>query len=148
LLPKSQIAATKRRSARLIFVGDLVRGRQQAEQFLDTALATAEHTWQGLAWEANARIAVQRLDRDRARDCIAMALSAVQGFEVPLAAWRVHSTAAEIDEDAGNLQSARAHRDISRTTILQLANSLPAEEPLRQIFLSAPAVAGILNRGS
>jgi len=128
--------------------GDLVRGRQQAEQFLDTALATAEHTWQGLAWEANARIAVKRLDRDRARDCIAMALSAVQGFEVPLAAWRVHSTAAEIDEDAGNLQSARAHRDISRTTILQLANSLPAEGPLRQIFLSAPAVAGILNRGS
>ena len=54
-----------------------------------------------------------------------MALSTVQGFEVPLAAWRVHSTAAEIDEDAGNLQSARSHRDISRTTILQLANSLP-----------------------
>jgi len=77
-----------------------------------------------------------------------MALSTVQGFEVPLAAWRVHSTAAEIDEDAGNLQSAGLHRDISRATILQLANSLPAEEPLRQIFLSAPAVARILNRGS
>jgi hypothetical protein len=128
--------------------GDLVRGRLQAERFLDTALATAERTWQGLAWEANARIAVKRLDRDRARECIAMALSTVQGFEVPLAAWRVHSTAAEIDEDAGNLQSARSHREISRATILQLANSLPAEGPLRQIFLSAPAVARILNRGS
>jgi DNA-binding winged helix-turn-helix (wHTH) protein/tetratricopeptide (TPR) repeat protein len=128
--------------------GDLVRGRQQAERFLDTALATTERTWQGLAWEANARIAVKRLDRDRARDCIAMALSTVQGFEVPLAAWRVHSTAAEIDEDAGNLQSALSHRDISRATILRLANSLPAEGPLRQIFLSAPAVARILNRGS
>jgi len=56
--------------------------------------------------------------------------------------------AAEIDEDAGNLQSARLHRDVSRATILRLANSLPAEEPLRQIFLSAPAVARILNRGS
>jgi hypothetical protein len=72
----------------------------------------------------------------------------VQGFEVPLAAWRVHATAAHIEEESGKLESARFHRDLSRATILQLANSLSEQEPLREIFLSAPAVAQILNRDS
>jgi hypothetical protein len=51
-------------------------------------LATAERSWQVLAWEANARIAMAQLDLDRARDCIAKGLSTMEGFEVPLAAWR------------------------------------------------------------
>ena len=71
----------------------------------------------------------------------------MQGFEVPLAAWQVHATAAHIEEESGNLESARSHLDLSRATIMQLANSLPEEEPLRKIFLSAPAVARVL-RGS
>jgi hypothetical protein len=62
-----------------------------------------------------------------------------------LAAWRVHATAARIDEETGNVEAARSHRNISRLTILRLANSLPEQEPLRAIFLSAPAVAQVLN---
>jgi hypothetical protein len=72
----------------------------------------------------------------------------VQGFEVPLAAWRVHATAADIEEESGNLESARLHRDVSRATIMRLANSLPEQEPLRKIFLSAPTVARVLSRDS
>jgi tetratricopeptide (TPR) repeat protein len=128
--------------------GDRVRARLEAERFLDLALATAERTWQGLAWEINARVALANRDHARARDCIGKAVSTVQGFEVPLAAWRVHATAAHIEEESGNLESVRSHREISRATILRLANSLPEQEPLRQIFLSAPAVARILNSDS
>jgi DNA-binding winged helix-turn-helix (wHTH) protein len=128
--------------------GDRVRAQLEAERFLDMALATAERTWQGLAWEANARVALTNRDRARARDCIGKAVSTVQGFEVPLAAWQVHATAAHIDEESGNLESARSHRNVSRATILRLANSLPEQEPLRKIFLSAPAVARVLNRDS
>jgi hypothetical protein len=62
-----------------------------------------------------------------------------------LAAWRVHATAAHIDEESGNHEAARAHRELSRVTILRLANSLPEKEPLRESFLSAPAVARILD---
>ena len=58
----------------------------------------------------------------------------------------MNATAADIDEQAGDRASAAIHRELSRATIRQLANSLPAEEPLRQTFLSAPAVAKILNR--
>jgi DNA-binding winged helix-turn-helix (wHTH) protein/tetratricopeptide (TPR) repeat protein len=128
--------------------GDRVRARLEAERFLDRALATEERTWQGLAWEINARVALADRDHARASDCIAKAVSTVQGFEVPLAAWKVHATAALIEEESGSLESARSHRNISRTTILRLANSLPEQEPLRKIFLSAPAVAQVLSRDS
>jgi hypothetical protein len=128
--------------------GDLVRARSHAERFLDITLATEERTWQALAWEVNARLAVAERDRAHARVCITKALSTIQGFEAPVAAWPVYATAADIDEQAGNLESAAIHRELSRATIRQLANSMPAEEPLRKIFLSAPAVATILNRHS
>src|SRR6202035_5747183 len=104
--------------------------------------------YQGLAWEINARVALANRDHTHAQDCIGKAVSTVQGFEVPLAAWQVHATAAHIEEESGNLESARLHRDVSRATIVRLANSLPEQEPLREIFLSAPAVARVLSRDS
>jgi DNA-binding winged helix-turn-helix (wHTH) protein len=125
--------------------GDRVRARLEAERLLEMSLATEERTWQGLAWEINARVALANRDEARARDCIARGVSTVQGFEVPLAAWKVHATAAHIEEESGHLESAHLHRDASRTTIMQLANSLPEQEPLRKIFLSAPAVARVLR---
>jgi tetratricopeptide (TPR) repeat protein len=126
--------------------GDRIRAQQEAARFLEKALATEERTWQGLAWEITARVALENGDHTRAREYIGKALSTVQGFEVPLATWRAHATAAHIEEEAGNLESARSHRDSSRATILRLANSLPEHEPLRKIFLDAPAVARVLSR--
>jgi DNA-binding winged helix-turn-helix (wHTH) protein/tetratricopeptide (TPR) repeat protein len=125
--------------------GDRSRAQQEAGRFLEISLATADRHWQGLAWEVNSRMALEIRDLRRAQDCIAKALSVVQGFEVPLAAWRVHATAARIDEESGNLAAARAHREVSRATILRLANSLSEQQALRESFLSAPAVARILN---
>jgi hypothetical protein len=70
----------------------------------------------------------------------------MEDFEVPLAAWRVHATAAACAERAGNRRAARRHRELSRATILELAESLPAEGPLRSTFLSAQAVRVVLDR--
>ena len=36
------------------------------------------------------------------------------------------------------------HRELSRTTIFKLANSLPAKEPLRRTFVSAPVVRNVI----
>jgi tetratricopeptide (TPR) repeat protein len=129
-------------------LGDCAGARQEAERFLNMALTTPECTWQALAWETNARVALESRDKVRARECIGNAIHAVQGFEVPLAAWQVHATAATIEEELGNLEAARFQRDQSCATILRLANSLPQQEPLRKAFLSAPAVARILSRGA
>jgi DNA-binding winged helix-turn-helix (wHTH) protein/tetratricopeptide (TPR) repeat protein len=125
--------------------GDLAQARPQAERFLAITLETAEHTWQALAWEVNARVAIAELDQTRARDCIAKGLSAMEGFEVPLAAWRVHATAFELYQNSGDRDSADRHLALSRETIIKLANSLPAEQPLRHTFLSAPMVRNILG---
>jgi DNA-binding winged helix-turn-helix (wHTH) protein/tetratricopeptide (TPR) repeat protein len=125
--------------------GDCSRALQEAGRFLEISLATADRHWQGLAWEVNARVALENRDFPRAQDCIAQAVATVQGFEVPLTAWKVHATAARIDAESGNHEAARAHQEISRVTILRLANSLSEQEPLRESFLSTPAVARIMN---
>ena len=101
--------------------------------------------WQALAWEASARVAMAELDVARARDSITKALSAMEDYEVPLAAWRVHASASELYRNSGDRDLAERHLALSRETIMKLANSLPAEEPLRRIFLSAPMIRKILG---
>jgi DNA-binding winged helix-turn-helix (wHTH) protein/tetratricopeptide (TPR) repeat protein len=125
---------------------ELEQARRQAERFLEVTLATADRMHQALAWEANARLAMAESNLVRADDCIGKAVITIAGFEVPLAAWRVHATAAECSARAGDRRAAARHRKLSRTTILDLANSLHSEEPLQGIFLSAPAVRAVLTR--
>jgi hypothetical protein len=127
--------------------GDLAQARPQAERFLKIALATAEHTWQALAWEPNARVAMAELDLTKAPDCVAKGLSVMEGFEVPLAAWHVHATAFELYQKSGDRDLAERQLALSRQTVMKLANSLPTEEPLRQTFLSAPMIRKILGDG-
>jgi ATP/maltotriose-dependent transcriptional regulator MalT len=128
----------------LLAKGDLARAREAGEAFLAITGATAERTWQALAWGANARIAVASLDLHRAQECVAEALSTMSGFEVPLAAWRVHATAADLSERLGDIATAKHHRELGRAVVLELASSLDAEDSLRARFLSTPSVAGIL----
>ncbi len=125
--------------------GDLAQARPQAESFLKITMATAEHTWQALAWDVNARVAMAERDLTKAQDCIAKGFSTMEGYEVPLADWQVHRTAAELHARTENHDLARHHRELSRATILQLANSLAAEDPLRTKFLSAPAIRKVLG---
>ena len=127
--------------------GDLAQARPQAERFLGITLTTGHRTWQALAWEANARVALTERDAPRAQECIAEAFSTMEGFELPVASWRVHATAFELYRNAGDRDSAERHRALSREIVMKLANSLPAEEPLRQTFLSAPMVRKILGDG-
>jgi DNA-binding winged helix-turn-helix (wHTH) protein len=125
--------------------GDLVRARGEAQGFLQVTLATAERTWQALAWEINARIAMEQRDFAHARDGIANALSTMEGFEVPLARWRVHAIAAEVYRAGEDVRAAEHHRELGRATILKLADSLAAEEPCRKTFLSAPSICRVLG---
>jgi hypothetical protein len=101
--------------------------------------------WQALAWEVNARVAMAELDWTKARDCIINGLSAMEGFDAPLAAWRLHATAFELYQNSGDRDLAKRQLLLSRDTIMKLANSMPAEEPLRTKFLSAPAIRKTLG---
>jgi hypothetical protein len=129
-------------------IGDLVRAREEGELFVADAGATAERTWQALAWETSARIAIASGDPRRAQELIGNALVAIEGVEAPVAGWQVHATAAEVARARGNGGAAASvrHRETSCEIILGLADSLgPEHDALRRTFLSAPAVAGMLG---
>jgi DNA-binding winged helix-turn-helix (wHTH) protein len=125
--------------------GDAKQAGPEAERFLELTLATAERTWQALAWETGARVAMAGGDHHRARTCVDNALSAMEGFEVPLAGWRVHASAADLEGRRGNERAAERHRVLGRATALALANSLVDHERLRETFLAAPAVRMIID---
>jgi DNA-binding winged helix-turn-helix (wHTH) protein/tetratricopeptide (TPR) repeat protein len=125
--------------------GDLERARVEAAEFLRVSLATGERTYRALAYEVITRLAMAESDLDRAQDSLIKALQEMEGYEVPLAHWRVHGTAAELHRALGNREFAERHRESSSATIMKLANSLPTDEPLRKTFLSAPLVRKILE---
>ena len=125
--------------------GDMSKARTESDRFLRATQATAERTWQARAWEVNARVAMAESDLQRAEDCITEALSTMEGFEVPLAAWRVHATAARLFESATNTLLSQKHLEASCATILKLADSLSAEGSPRQTFLSAPEISKVLG---
>jgi hypothetical protein len=84
-------------------------------------------------------------DHHRARTCIDKALSAMEGFEVPLAVWRVHASAAEL-EGRGEISARRnVTASLGGATALTLANSLVDHERLRDTFLAAPPVRMIID---
>jgi tetratricopeptide (TPR) repeat protein len=126
--------------------GDFAQAWRQADRFLESALATAEHTWQALAWETGARVAMANADVPRVRECVARALDSMEGFETPLAAWRVHATAADVAQRTGDRDTAMRHLQRSSATILMLANSLPSSHRLRATFLAATPVSTILSQ--
>lgn len=101
--------------------------------------ASGDRTWRALAWEAKARIALADGDLPGAQDCIAKAVAMVENFDVPLAAWRVHRTAAALYRSAGNTRPAQRARELSQTIIGELARSL--DEPLRHSFLSGASAS-------
>jgi DNA-binding winged helix-turn-helix (wHTH) protein len=125
--------------------GDLEKARLEAAEFLRVSLATGERTYRALAYEVSTRLAMAESDLNRAQDSLIKALQEMEGYEVPLAHWRVHGTAAELHRALGNREMAERNRESSSATIMKLANSLPSDEPLRKTFLSAPLVQKILE---
>lgn len=121
--------------------GNVQKARWEAQQFLKASLRTRERTHQALAWDANARVAMIAGDRPAMEECIGKALSIVERWEIPVATWRIHATAAET---AGDPELAREHWRLSAETVIRLADSLPRTEPLRTIFLSASSIRRIL----
>ena len=108
--------------------------------------ATAERTWQALAWDVSARVALASgHDAGRRGSYVERGLAAIDGVEAPVAAWQVHATAAEICQALGESGRAQSHRDSSRNIVLKLAASLEPYEASRRTFLNSPAVARALD---
>ena len=112
---------------------------------LEAVLATAERTWQALAWDASARVAINEGDITRADGELKTALDLMQGFDVPLASWRVHKTAAHLSSLYSNLELRDFHLARARGVVLSLLKSLDSRPALREIFRYSPAVSETLG---
>ncbi|MGZ8392849.1 MAG: ATP-binding protein, partial [Gemmatimonadales bacterium] len=125
--------------------GELEQAQKEAELMAAEAAATAERTWQALAWDVSARIALAGEGPWQARDLIERGLAALEGVEAPVAGWQIHATAADVFEALGETGSAHSHRMSSRDTVLRLAASFDTYEAARHTFLTSPAVARVLD---
>jgi hypothetical protein len=125
--------------------GNLTSARAEAASLLAAALRTAEPTLQAQAWEIKARVAIATDSEREARECIQQALTIVEHFPVPLAAWRVHATAWDLSRLCSEPRSADTHRIHAVAGIDKLASSFGADEPLRRSFLAAAAVRRVLG---
>ena len=118
----------------LLLAGSQLEAAVRADRFLRLAGDTNERTWQALASETWARVALERGAATAAVDSVERALAATKGFETPLADWRVHTTAAAAYRAAGDLPAATRHADLGAAAKRRLAESLPQEHRLRRLF--------------
>ena len=126
--------------------GNLVNARGEADAFLESALSTADPHVQALAWEMKTQIAIAEREWDVAADHLHEALSIVERFTVPVAAWQVHAIAWDFYRHTKNSEAAERNRAFAETHILTIANSFISDDPLRRSFLSADLVRRVLDK--
>jgi DNA-binding winged helix-turn-helix (wHTH) protein/tetratricopeptide (TPR) repeat protein len=138
---QAQLGLTEVRLA----AGNLTNARSEAASLLEASLKTAEPTLLARAWEISARVAMATDQRQDAYDCIQNALTIVQRSQVPLAAWLVHTTAADLCLRSADPHAAETHRQVAAECIRSLADSLTYDEALRTSLLTFPSVRRALR---
>jgi tetratricopeptide (TPR) repeat protein len=128
--------------------GNIEKASVEADAFLESALSTADPHVQALAWEMKTRIAIAEQAWEEAKDHLREALSIVDRFAVPVAAWQVHSTAWSFYRHAKNEAAAERNRALAEMHILAIANSFTSDDPLRRSFLSALPVRRVLDKAA
>jgi DNA-binding winged helix-turn-helix (wHTH) protein/tetratricopeptide (TPR) repeat protein len=128
--------------------GTLTKSREEASHYRELAQSTDDYTYRALASELSARVSLAEKDLIAADHFVSEAVRAIEEREVPLAAWRVHATAAQLYENIGKSALARSHREAARAAILSLTDSLGANDRLRATFLSAPVISAVLEEFS
>ncbi len=114
---------------------DLKTARAAADRFLADALTTADPALQAPAWDAVARVAALEGDRARASEALEKALACIENLDLPSVTWRVHATAAILDQD--NPAAAACHRDLAAASLRLAAASFPEGDRLHQTLMAA-----------
>lgn len=125
-------------------VGDLARAREQATRLCEIAARPPELTYLALSHRLLAKIAIVEKDFEEAQVQLSRAVSIVKGSELPLAAWRVHATAAEFYESVGESGKAAEFRCGCEKVIETLAATFDQGDPLRSSLLAGYAAGSQL----
>jgi hypothetical protein len=112
---------------------------------VSAASTSADPTLQALAGNMRARVAIASDDWTTAHDAVAESLAAMDGHEVPAAAWRLYETAAQVEEHGRNRKAALQHMSGAAAILEGLANSFDHDDPLRASLLASSSARAIFN---
>ena len=118
------------------------RARAQMEELCRLAAAPGERTYLALAHQGMAEAALGAGDRARAEREVGEALGVLDGFEAPVAEWRVWATAARVEEARGRRSRAEACWGRGAEVLDRLAACLKGDD-LHDSFLAQPAVEAV-----
>ena len=128
-----------------LLAGNIPNARASADNYLQSALSTADPHLRALAWDLKARVAMAENDWASARKHIHCAIAIVEEFEVLVAAWQSYATAWRMCLHEKENKTAETNRQRAEACILKIANSLEPDEPLRATFLAAAPIREILH---
>jgi tetratricopeptide (TPR) repeat protein len=111
--------------------GDPSRAREEARRLCEVAERPPERTYLAHGHRLLAEVAMAEQAWDAANGEINKALEIVNAAEVPLAAWRVHATAAGLLDRQGRSSEATRHRREATEVIDAIAGSLEPTDPWR-----------------
>src|SRR5262249_54826974 len=97
--------------------GDISGSRREAGRFLRYALSTADPNLHALAWQMNTEVAIAEEGWNDAKRCMGEALSLLERFHIPLAAWQVYATASRLGQLTKDFEGAEAHRLRQQATV-------------------------------
>ena len=124
---------------------DLASARTYAQAFLASACATEERTWRGIAWEASARVALACGEISAAQICVARGWNDIEGYDTPLARWRLHAVEVLLAQAAGDKRAAQHHGDRQRQEITALVATLPTGHAGRASLAHAKLIMPVLH---
>jgi DNA-binding winged helix-turn-helix (wHTH) protein len=120
--------------------GNIRAARAEVDLMFSLVSQTAERTWIALAHYMRARVSFAEGNDQSARSEVMAGLALADKWEMPVAAWRLHAFAAEI-------QMGEDHGIQAGDAILKIARSMDNEDDLKTHFLSAPPIKAIVARG-
>jgi len=123
------------------------RAREQMQELCRLAATSGERTYLALGRQELAEAALAQRDLPAAERELSDALYAVDGYEVPLAEWRVCATAARTELARGRRVKADAYWTRSAAVLDRLAASLKDDADLHRSFLAQPAVQTVRRHG-
>jgi ATP/maltotriose-dependent transcriptional regulator MalT len=121
------------RCAYWLAAGDLSQAQTTASRLHEVTVAAPDRPFLALSFSTKAKIAIATGNPQAARSQLFEAISIVRHARLPLAAWRVYATVADLYENLGDAARAIKWRYRSQRTVRSLANSLKPGDPLRSV---------------
>jgi predicted ATPase/DNA-binding winged helix-turn-helix (wHTH) protein len=121
-------------------VGNLEQAQKTAVRLRELTAAAPDRPFLALSYDVMACAATAAGNPHSARSHLSQAMRIVRAGGFPLAAWRVHATAASFYESCGKPEKAARYRCRSQQIVKSMVNSLEPADPLRSAAFPAGGV--------